>query len=57
VSTTNPLCKVDYGSDSYANWATFAAAHPTYKIGSDVPFIIADGNPGTFKLTGIDLHN
>jgi hypothetical protein len=56
VSTTNPSCKVFYGSESYANWNAFAQAHPTYKIGSKIPFIIADGNAGTFSLTGIDLH-
>jgi len=56
VSTTNPSCKVYYGSGVYANWAAFAQQNPTYKIGSNIPFIIADGSAGHYVLTGIDLH-
>jgi hypothetical protein len=56
VSTTNPSCHVYYQNESFANWAAFAAAHPTYKIGSKIPFIIADGSAGHYVLTGIDLH-
>jgi len=56
VSTTNPNCKVYYGSESFANWSAFAQAHPTYKIGSAIPFIIADGSAGTYNVSDIDLH-
>jgi len=55
VSTDNAACKVFYGSESFANWAGFASAHPSYKIGSAIPFIIAD-QPGTYNVSGIDLH-
>lgn len=55
VSTDNAACKVFYGAESFANWAAFATAHPDYKIGSAIPFVIAD-QPGTYNVTGIDLH-
>jgi len=56
VSTQNASCKVYFKSGSYDNWTAFAAANPNYKIGSQIPFIIADGTPGTYQLSGIDLH-
>ena len=55
VSTESATCKVFYGSDSFANWDAFAAANPGLKIGSAIPFIIAD-QPGTYTVSGIDLH-
>jgi hypothetical protein len=43
VSTSNPDCKVFYGSGDWANWAAFAADNPTYRIAKkNIPFIIAD---------------
>jgi hypothetical protein len=56
VSTTNPSCMVFYASESFPNWNAFAQAHPDYTIGSQIPFIIADGSVGTYVLTDIDLH-
>ena len=55
VSTENSSCKVYYGNGVYANWDAFAAQNPTFKIGSAIPFIIAD-QPGEYGVTGIDLH-
>jgi hypothetical protein len=46
VSTANASCKVYYGNDVYSNWNAFATKNPTYKIGSKIPFIIADGSAG-----------
>jgi hypothetical protein len=51
VSTSDPSCRVDLNTGgSWANWAAFAAANPTYRIGNALPFVIADvetGNPIT----------
>jgi hypothetical protein len=43
VSTESSECAVNFDSVDYANWATFAAANPTYRIAAGtIPFIIAD---------------
>lgn len=55
VSTTNDACTVWFGSDQYANWDAFAAAHPTYRISRDIPFIIADVE-GTYSVAGVNLQ-
>ena len=56
VSTTDPDCKVFFGSDVYDNWADFAAANPKYRIPPrGIPFVIAD-QPGHYALTNIDLR-
>ena len=39
----------------YANWADFASTYPAYKIGSAIPFVIAD-QAGTYNVSGIDLR-
>ena len=57
VSTASATCAVNAGPESYANWAAFAAAHPTYKIASGTtPFIIADGTLGTYVVSDIVLR-
>jgi hypothetical protein len=38
----NDSCPVFYGGVLYPNWDAFATANPTYVIGNDVPFVIAD---------------
>ncbi len=42
--TVDTSCPVsDYNGGPYANWAAYAAAHPTYKIAQQqLTFIIAD---------------
>jgi hypothetical protein len=48
-------CLVSYDA-TYASWAAFVAAHPTYRIASDaVTFIIADQS-GDFVLTNVELR-
>ena len=43
VSTQSPTCAVNFQSVDYANWSTFAAANPSYRIAPGfIPFIIAD---------------
>lgn len=49
----DPTCVIWYGSDSYANWAAFASANPTYRI-SGTSFIIVD-QAGTFNITNVQL--
>lgn len=57
VSTTSATCTVYAGSETFDNWAAFAAAHPTYRIASgSIPFIIADGSLGTFRVSDIVLR-
>ena len=57
VSTDIATSTVDAGSETFANWAAFAAAHPTYKIASgSIPFIIADGTLGTYVVSDIVLR-
>jgi len=58
VSTASPSCAVtenaDLGGNSYANWAAFAAANPTFKIGNALPFVITDTTePGTTLIFAI----
>jgi hypothetical protein len=46
VSTQNPACHVNFHGVDYANWATFANAHPTFTVAKGwIPFIIADAVP------------
>lgn len=57
VSTASATCAVYAGSETFANWAAFAAAHPRYRIApGKVPFIIADGSNGTFVVSNIVLR-
>lgn len=50
----DPTCLIWNGANSYANWAAFVAANPTYRISNNTPFIIAD-QPGEFDITNIQL--
>jgi hypothetical protein len=57
VTTENPDCKVFYGDQSFANWATFADANPTLiTTPGAIPFIIADGTAGTYAVSDIVLR-
>ena len=38
----------------YANWAAFVAAHPTWRVSSSVPFVIAD-DPGIWTVGNVHL--
>ena len=53
VSTKSATCKVYFITDTYANWAAFVAARPTYTV-SYIPFIIAD-QPSIYLITNIDV--
>lgn len=37
-----------------ANWAAFVAAHPTWRVSNDVPFVIAD-DPGLWTVSNVHL--
>ena len=41
VSTTESTCPVFFDKE-YSDWADFAAAHPTWTISGDLPFVISD---------------
>jgi len=58
VSTQNPVCMVYFANEptAYANWAAFAAAHPTWRTAPGaIPFIIADAT-GSFAVDSIVLR-
>lgn len=56
VDTDSPNCAVFFGSEWFANWDAFAAAHPTYRIKPGrIPFVIAD-QPGTYVVSDVDLR-
>lgn len=56
VSTKSSNCHVNFDHIDYANWDAFAAANPTYRTTPGaIPFIIADGTAGTYKVTNIVL--
>jgi hypothetical protein len=54
VSTKNADCKVFYGSDTYANWAEFAAANPASRLAPAPAFIIADAQ-GDYSVSNITI--
>lgn len=57
VSTASPTCTVYAGSETFSNWAAFAATHPGYRVASgSIPFIIADGTLGTYIVSDIVLR-
>lgn len=54
VSTTSSSCHVNFASVDYANWATFAAVNPSYRISNALPFVITDTTePGTTLIFAI----
>ena len=59
LSLSDTSCQVSYGGDpathpGYANWALFAAAHPTWDVSSSVPFVIVD-QPGLWTVSNVQL--
>ena len=57
LSLGDTTCAIAYAPDGVAgwpNWAAFAAAHPTWKVSNDLPFVIAD-QPGFWTVTQVHL--
>ena len=55
LSLSDTTCTVAYGGGgSWVSWAAFAAANPTWKISSSVPFVIVD-QPGRWIVTDVQL--
>lgn len=58
VDAINDLsCQIflnDNSAGPWANWDAFVAANPTWKIGKNLPFIIAD-DPGTWTVSNVQL--
>jgi hypothetical protein len=46
-------CQIFVGSESFANWAAFVAAHPTWHVGA-TPFVIAD-DAGLWTVSNVHL--
>jgi hypothetical protein len=56
VSTQSTTCAVNFQGVDYANWATFAAANPTYRVApGSITFIIAD-TAGSYAVDDIVLR-
>jgi hypothetical protein len=47
-------CTIYAGSESFANWAAMLAAHPDWRVGESLPFIIAD-EPGHWTVSNVRL--
>ena len=47
-------CTIYAGSESFANWAALVAAHPDWRVGPNLPFVIAD-EPGTWTVSDVQL--
>lgn len=59
LSLSDPICQISYGGDpathpGYANWALFAAAHTTWRVSDDLPFVIVD-QPGLWTVSNVQL--
>lgn len=50
----DPTCTIYAGSESFANWAALVAAHPDWRVGPNLPFVIAD-DPGTWTVSDVRL--
>lgn len=50
----DPTCTVWYGSTSYVNWAAFVTANPTYTVGYEYTFVVADA-PGNWTIWNVQL--
>src|SRR5882762_10394210 len=46
-------CQIFVGAESFANWAAFVAAHPTWHVGA-IPFVIAD-DAGLWTVSDVHL--
>ena len=56
VSTQSGTCHVNFNGADFANWTTFAAENPTYRMSPGaIPFIIADV-PGSYAVDSIVLR-
>jgi hypothetical protein len=54
LSLSNATCTVAYGGGSWVNWAAFAAAHTTWTVSNNLPFVIVD-QPGRWTITNVQL--
>jgi hypothetical protein len=58
AGTVDNSCPVFYqpdGNTLWPDWAAFAAAHPTYKVGKAITFVEAD-QPFVGEISGFILH-
>ena len=53
-AVNDATCTIFAGSESFANWAAMVAAHPTWRVGPNLPFVIAD-DPGTWTVSDVQL--
>lgn len=53
-SLTDSTCTIFAGNESFATWAALLAAHPTWRVGGNLPFIIAD-DPGSWTVSDVQL--
>lgn len=53
-AVNDPTCVIFAGSESFASWAAMVAAHPGWRIGPSLPFVIAD-DPGEWTVSDVQL--
>ena len=47
-------CTIFAGSESFANWGALLAAHPDWRVGPNLPFVIAE-DPGLWTVSQVQL--
>ena len=58
VSSDDDTCRVFINTgESFDNWDAMVAQNPSWRVSKTaIPFIIADGTPGSYEVTDIDLR-
>ena len=49
----DPTCTIFAGSEAFSSWGALLAAHPDWRVGPNLPFVIADE---TGNWTGADVQ-
>ena len=47
-------CTIFAGGESFTSWGAMLAAHPDWRVGPNLPFVIAD-DPGTWSVSDVQL--
>lgn len=50
----DPTCTIFAGSESFSSWGALLAAHPDWRVGPNLPFVIAD-ETGTWTVADVQL--
>ena len=53
-AVNDPTCEIYAGGEAFKNWAAMIAAHPDWRVGPNLPFVIAD-DPGVWTVSNVQL--